>query len=340
MAGKAKAMVVCSSRPHAVRMWRQLTGYITDQGYDLGVLVAFSDEIESHRVQSQRFQRHPNGRKVRHRRLPDHGRGRKVPNVSTNPSSPPCTSTRPSPAWLRYRPFLDSTGSTPTGTFVLDFVNDPDQIRDSFATYHGMTVAPPTDPNLMFDTAKPSTSSTCSTLARLNERSRCFWATANTTRSAHSSPQSTDSSPSKKRPRCFRDALTRFVRTYGFLAQIVSFTNPGLERDYQYCRALASFIREGQIKIDLSSEVELTHLRHEMTFEGSISLPEGKGVVTTVSGGLGPAKTPSKNRCQKFCPHQRTIRSGLDRRRPTRLRSRRRRSRQRHRTAEPSDQQR
>ena len=38
------------------------------------------------------------------------------------------------------------------GTFVLDFVNDSDDIRDAFAVYHGGTVAPPTDPNLLFDT--------------------------------------------------------------------------------------------------------------------------------------------------------------------------------------------
>ena len=46
MAGHAKAMVVCSSRPHAVRMWETLRKQITNNGYDLGVLVAFSGEVE------------------------------------------------------------------------------------------------------------------------------------------------------------------------------------------------------------------------------------------------------------------------------------------------------
>ena len=46
MAGKAKAMVVCSSRPHAVRMWEALRKYVTANGYDLGVLVAFSGDVE------------------------------------------------------------------------------------------------------------------------------------------------------------------------------------------------------------------------------------------------------------------------------------------------------
>ena len=34
--GQAKAMVVCSSRPHAVRMWQALRRYAADLGYPLG----------------------------------------------------------------------------------------------------------------------------------------------------------------------------------------------------------------------------------------------------------------------------------------------------------------
>ena len=36
----------------------------------------------------------------------------------------------------------------------------------------------------------------------------------------------------------FRDLLGRFVSLYGFVAQIVNFTDEKLERDYIYCRAL------------------------------------------------------------------------------------------------------
>lgn len=43
--GKAKAMVVVSSRKEAVRWQKAIRGYIERQGYPLGVLVAFSGEI-------------------------------------------------------------------------------------------------------------------------------------------------------------------------------------------------------------------------------------------------------------------------------------------------------
>lgn len=41
----------------------------------------------------------------------------------------------------------------------------------------------------------------------------------------------------------FLDALHKFVRTYSFLSQVVSFGDAKLERDYIYCRALASRLR-------------------------------------------------------------------------------------------------
>ncbi len=45
--GKAKAMVVTSSRLHAVRYKQAFDKYIADQGYtDIGVLVAFSGTVK------------------------------------------------------------------------------------------------------------------------------------------------------------------------------------------------------------------------------------------------------------------------------------------------------
>ena len=93
----------------------------------------------------------------------------------------------------------------------------------------------------------------------------------------------------------FRDALTRFVRVYGFLAQIVKFANVDLERNYIYCRALVTLIpgqRPGGI--DIGSEVELTHLRHEKVFEGSISLTDDEGEVKTIYSGAGPMTDPDE----------------------------------------------
>jgi len=59
-----------------------------------------------------------------------------------------------------------------------------------------------------------------------------------------------------------------------------------LERDYQYCRALAAYIRNAATveRLDLGAEVELTHLRTEMTYEGSLALTATVGEVKGIVG--------------------------------------------------------
>src|SRR5439155_15750183 len=39
-------------------------------------------------------------------------------------------------------------------TFVLDFRNETDVIVEAFEQFHGCTVAPPTDPNILWDTRR------------------------------------------------------------------------------------------------------------------------------------------------------------------------------------------
>lgn len=91
----------------------------------------------------------------------------------------------------------------------------------------------------------------------------------------------------------FRDLLTRFVSLYAFVAQIVSFTDAGLERDYVYARALDARLpgRDAE-RIDIGSEVALTHLRTEQASAGSASLEEGDGTVRAIFAGTGKEHEP------------------------------------------------
>lgn len=84
----------------------------------------------------------------------------------------------------------------------------------------------------------------------------------------------------------FKEALDKFVRTYSFLSQLVSFGDSTLERDYTYCRALASKLRDAASveRLDLGEEVELTHLRNEVTSEGTLSLDADTGEVVSIFG--------------------------------------------------------
>ena len=193
---------------------------------------------------------------------------------------------------------LNRTHPDKNGTFVLDFVNDTDDIRDAFAVYHGKTVAPPTDPNLMFDTRDELNDFNILDPGEMQQVAVLILNKDSNHAQIHAAMQ-----PAVERFKAldeeeqdvFRDAVGRFVRVYGFLAQIVDFSNVELERDYVFCRALARLIRgkpgEG---IDLGSEVELTHLRHEKMFDGSIPMPGGPGEVVTIPSGVGPLGDPDE----------------------------------------------
>ena len=305
--GQAKAMVVCSSRPHAVRMWEALRRYAADLGYGLGVLVAFSGEVEG--LTESKANGFPESQTADRFATDDWQIMVVAEKFQTGFDQPKLAAmyvdkTLTGLAAVQTLSRLNRIHPDKSGTFVLDFVNDADAIGEAFALYHGKTVAPPTDPNLLFDTRSDLDAFGVLDIGEMRRAAALLLGEGNHAQ-VHAALQ-----PAVDRfggldeddQEAFRDALARFVRVYSFLSLVVPFRNADLERDYLYCRALAALIRgrpPGQ-GIDLGSEVELTHLRHEMTFEGSIQLPGGEGEVATIYSGTGPQTDPEQERLSQI----------------------------------------
>ncbi len=305
--GKAKAMVVCSSRPHALKFCQALRRYVTDHGYDLGVLVAFSGTVDD--AGAPNTEASMNG-------FPDTQTAEKfdtddyrimvvAEKFQTGFDQP-----------LLYSMYVDKTLSglaavqtlsrlnrihpDKDGTFVLDFRNEADAIRDAFEPYYGETVAPPSDPNLLHDSREALEEFG---ILRTDETIKVVGLLLNVSGAADHGRIHAALTPAidrvkdlddEERDR-FGDALQRFVRIYGFLAQIVSFSSTELERDYIFCRALLAFVGEtgGPAGgMDLGADLELTHIRHEKQFEGSVSLDVETGEVTTIFSGSGKQHEP------------------------------------------------
>ncbi len=304
--GRAKAMVVTSSRRHAVRMARALRKYTDEHGYgSLGILVAFSGTVEDEGVsytesgmngfpESQTPQKFE-GDEQRFLVVADkYQTGFDQPLLYAMYVDKVLTGL----AAVQTLSRLNRRAEGKDGTFVLDFRNDADDIRAAFEPWYGGTVAPPTDPNLLYDTRyaldeygvlRPEEVVKVAALLVADENRN------NHARLHAALAPAVDrfEALEEEEAEAFRDALTRFVRIYSFLSQVVSFADPALERDYRFCRALASFIkRDAGASLDLGSEVELTHLQLEQTFEGSVSLEAGHGVVTTIYDGAGRREEP------------------------------------------------
>ncbi len=179
---------------------------------------------------------------------------------------------------------------------MLDFVNDAEAIAEEFEQYHGRTVAPPSDPNLLYDTrhaldefgvldAQEARTFAHLLLADDVDHGRLHSALGPALdRFADLEEEEQDR---------FRDALGRFVRIYSFLSQIVTFGDTDLERDYLFGKAIQAFIKiDPGETVDLSGALELTHLRHEKQFEGSVALDAEEGEAITIYSGTGKKVEP------------------------------------------------
>ncbi|MDQ6783607.1 MAG: DEAD/DEAH box helicase family protein [Actinomycetota bacterium] len=304
VAGQAKAMVVCSSREHAVRLWQALKATITEHGYDLGVLVAFSGAVTVNGDEpvtelscngfadtqtAERFDGDDYSIMVVAEKFQT---GFDQPSLYAMYVDKTLTGL----AAVQTLSRLNRTHPDKDGTFVLDFVNGAEEIAAAFEPYYGETVAPPSDPNLLYDTraaleefgvidAGEALSVAALLLAEKLDHGRIHAALG----PAIDRFWNLEDDEQER----FRDAVNRFVRTYAFLSQIVSFFDTALERDHLFCRALQPLIRaDGGDTVDLGTEVELTHLRNEQRFSGSVSLEGDDGEVRTVYSGTGRQHEP------------------------------------------------
>jgi type I restriction enzyme R subunit len=204
-------------------------------------------------------------------------------------------------------------------TFVLDFRKGTDEIAQAFENYYGRTVAPPTDPNLLWDTRRrldqydvlrtDEIEATVAVLVAIidpKDHGKVY---------ALLDPAVERFKALDEEDRlAFKDALDKFVRTYSFLSQIVSFGDSNLERDYLYCRALAPKLRDETTieRLDLGTEVELTHLRTEITSEGSLTLSTDTAEIRTMfSDGSGHQNEPAVESLSQIV-HELNERFGLN----------------------------
>lgn len=307
--GRAKAMVVTSSRLHAVRYQQAIKSYIAKMNYvGMDALVAFSGTVIDEKgltyTESQ-MNGSPESQTAENFGSDDYQvlivaekfqTGFDQPLLHTMYVDKVLTGLNAVQTLSR----LNRIHPLKNETFVLDFRNDADDIVAAFEPYYGRTVAPPTDPNLLWDTRArldqydvlrvdevEATVALLLTISDPKDHGGVY---------ALLDPAIERFKGLEEEERLdFKDAVDKFVRTYAFLSQVVSFGDSKLERHYTYCRALASRLRDQQTSTswDIGSEVELTHLRSEITYEGSLSLDADTGEVTSIFGeGRGKQQEP------------------------------------------------
>ncbi|WP_427158322.1 type I restriction endonuclease subunit R [Aliinostoc sp. HNIBRCY26] len=297
--GRAKAMVVTSSREHAVKYKLAFDRYIQDKGYsDIKSLVAFSGSIILDELPGQTFTEVNMNGGIKTSEIPDKFASDAyqvllVANKFQTGFDQPLLHTMFVDKRLdgvQAVQTLSRLNRTTTGkedTFVLDFVNKPEDIYKAFKPYYEETpVAESADPQQLNDLSyqlyewqlfsrddvnqwceiwfRPKTSLTGSEHKKLNTLLDPIIDNYKTLPDAEKE--------------LFKTQLSSFRNLYLFLAQIIPYQDSELEKLYAYGRFLLKKLpRSLQApKIDLSGDIELKFYRLEKISEGKIDLTAGQ----------------------------------------------------------------
>ncbi len=297
--GHAKAMVVTSSRLHAVRFKQALDRYIkASETTGVKTLVAFSGTVNDQ------------GDEFTESNMNGFSESQTADQFATDEYQIMVVAEKFQTGFdqpLLHTMYVDKvltglnavqtlsranrTHPGKTDTFVLDFRNDTDDIQEAFAPWYERTASIPTNPNLLWDTHHDLMSHRV-----MREEEIAPLVSALISGKDFNQHQEVyclldpallrfeESSDEEQQE--LRDLLSRFISLYDFISQVVDFTDVKLERDYRYCRAFQARLPDQRAgRIDLGSQVELTHLRISETFRGSASLDHGDGEMTTVFDG-------------------------------------------------------
>jgi type I restriction enzyme, R subunit len=313
--GRAKAMVVTSSRLHAVRYKEYFDKYISEKGYDdLKALVAFSGTVEDNGVPHTEPEMNGFGEKE----LPDkfhtdeykillvaekYQTGFDEPLLHTMYVDKPLDGIKAVQTLSR----LNRTCRGKNDTFVLDFINEADVIQAAFQPYFEVTgLESVTDPNILYDLQREIDACQVYTEEEINAVNKLeFGSKKKSTKAQEKLNAILDKAVERFKKELtddikdeFKGASTKYIRTYSFILQIGPFADVDLHKLYVYLNYLLKKLpKEGIDGIQLADDVALEYYRNEKTFDGSISLiKEGEVELKPTSFGKTVKKEEQKEK--------------------------------------------
>ena len=315
MDGRAKAMVVTSSRLSAVRYMQTFQRYIAEQGYaDVRPLVAFSGTVQDPDTGEEFTEPGMNidvvtGRSISEAALPgrfaspDYQILLVAEKYQTGFDQP-----------LLQAMYVDkrldgvqavqtlsrlnriAPGKAPP--FVLELVNDPEDIRDAFAPYYDQTqLLEASDPYRLEELKHELDGMQVYHHAEVEAFAKVFYQPVAKRRPDDHARMEVQLEPAVGRfadldeddQTAFRDRLGAFVNLYAFLSQIIPYADPDLERLASFGRMLFPHLRVGSdnVAVHLGDDVELEYYRLQRMSQDKILIAEEDGAYVTSPGEVG-----------------------------------------------------
>ena len=298
--GLAKAMIVTSSRRNAVKYKKAFDKYLEDNGIPFKAIVAYSGEIDK---QTESLLNGFSSASIPDEFKKANNRFLIVANKYQTGFDQPLLHTMyvdkklGGVSAVQTLSRLNRTTSGKSDTFVMDFANSTDEIKNSFEPYYETTIlGEATDPNKLFDLQNALDAYQVYTNTQVQEFSDkivqnvpvdqlhiILDAAANVFRTTLDEKSQED----------FRTKCKSYVRLYVFLAQIVPFTNPYLERLYIFLNHLQNKIQREQgedLAQGVLDTIDLDSYRLQRQGEFNITLEQGKELMPSSEMGSGVAE--------------------------------------------------
>jgi type I restriction enzyme R subunit len=318
--GTAKAMVVTASRQEVVRWQIAINKYIKERGYQISSLVAFSGEVQVNDLgpdgvteASKILNPTLNGRDMREAFATDEFQILLVANKFQTGFDQPLLCgmyVDKRLAGIQAVQTLSRLNRAHPGkdtTYILDFVNAPEDVLAAFRTYYETAeLSATTDPNLVYDLRakldaqgyyddfevervvvaeldpKGTQSQLQAAIAPVADRAlkRFKWLQQQllAAQAAGNGKAEKDAKDEIEALTLFKRNLGAFLRVYSFLSQIFDYQNTDIEKRAIFFRRLLPLLDFGRERegVDLSG-VKLTH--HNLRNQGNknLGLAPGKG---------------------------------------------------------------
>jgi type I restriction enzyme R subunit len=314
--GQAKAMVVTGSRREAVAYKVEMDEYLREKSYtDIKALVAFSGTVKDE--YDQEFTE-PDMNGFGERELPErfatdeyqlllvadkYQTGFDQPLLHTMYVDKKLAGVRAVQTLSR----LNRTYPGKDDTFVLDFANTPDEIREAFQPFYEATsIEENPDPNQLYDLFGKLDPFGVTQSQEVEAFASVFFAPRRMRSVQDHARLNSLIDPAVARAQRltteqqdeYKHLLAAFLRLYGFLSQIMPFTDKDLEKFYAYGRLLAPKLRDEDrsSRFQFGDEVALEYYRLQKISEGTITLMSEGGALSVPTevgtGGMEHEEAP------------------------------------------------
>lgn len=300
--GRAKAMVVTRSRLHAVRYKLAFDRYLTGRGYPFKTLVAFSgtvkDEGQSYTESGLnsvgKKERIGEGQTAKEFEGPDYRFLIAANKFQTGFDQP-----------LLHTMYVDKRlggvnavqtlsrlnrtfPPSKKGTMVLDFANEADDIRAAFEPYYETTLlSEATEPNLLYEIQSRLLSLSVYTEADVEQFAKIYFdkkATQDRLYAMLAPLVDRFNALPEQEQVDFRGQLTDYVRLYAFLAQVLTFADPDLEKLYVFARNLRRLLPADRAELprEVQQNIDMESYRIQKTGSGRIGIERKTGVLEPI----------------------------------------------------------